>query len=120
MYYLTEFLSGGLITVLFSYAASFYMNHPEYIKMIAFLWGMPILYFYILFISLSIDENAAIAITYHAIIGMFCSFLIMISSLYLLLKHYKFNNSSYFIVYLNIFYLMLVIGIYMWFKLYNL
>ena len=119
MYYIPEFISGGLITVLFSYAASFYMNHPEYIKIIAFLWGMPILYFYILFISLSIDEKAAIDITYHALFGMICSFVIMLTTLVLLTRSYKFNNSNQYIVCVNIFFLFIVISIYLWCNLYN-
>ena len=119
MYYIPEFISGGLITVLFSYAASLYTNHPAYIKIIAFLWGMPILYFYILFISLSISEQAATDVTYHALFGMICSMVIMITTLVLLTYSYKYNNSNQYIIGLNILYLFLVIHIYLWYKLYK-
>jgi len=119
MYYINEFISGGLITVLFTYAASFYKNHPEYIKIIAFLWGMPVLYFYILFIALSMSEEAAIDITYHALYGMVCTIIIMITTLYLLTYSFKYNNSNNFIIYVNILYLIFIISIYLWFKIYN-
>ena len=119
MFYIAEFLSGGLITVLFSYASSLYKNHPAYIKIIEFLWGMPILYFYILFISMSISEEAAKDITYHALFGMLCSIFIMLLTLLLLNYSYKYNYSSQYIIGINIAYLFLVIHTYLWYKLYK-
>ena len=119
MFYITEFLSGGLIAALFSYASSIYKNHPAYIKIIAFLWGMPILYFYILFISMSISEQAAIDITYHALFGMLSSMFIMITTLLLLNYTYTYNYSNQFIIGINIAYLFVTIHVYLWYKLYQ-
>ena len=119
MYYITEFLSGGLITALFSYAASLYTQHPAYIKIIAFLWGMPILYFYILFISMSISEKVAIDVTYHALFGMLGSMFIMITTLLLLTYSYTYKYSHRNIIGINILYLFIVIHIYLWYTLYK-
>ena len=68
MYYISEFIGGGIITATFSYAASFYHSEPSYIKIIAFLWGIPLLYFYILYIAWQTDKQAAIDVTRHGLL----------------------------------------------------
>lgn len=120
MYYIPEFLSGGLITVLFSYAASFYLNNPAYIKIIAFLWGMPILYFYILFISLSINEKAAFDVTLHGLYGIACSIFAMLVTLALMTHLYADPMKRYYIIAYNILFLFVVIWLYMHYKIYEL
>jgi hypothetical protein len=114
MYYLTEFISGGLITTIFSYAASFYSYRPEYIKIIAFLWGVPLLYFYILYTSWIQNEQAAIDVTKHGLYGIVCTLIAMIMTLYL---H---QYGKYIVIGSNILFLLLVIGIYMFNALYKL
>ena len=120
MYYLSEFLSGGLVTVLFSYAASFYFHHPSYIKIVAFLWGMPILYFYILFISLSINEKAAFDITRHGLYGIACSIFAMLTTLALMNYLYADTLKRHYIIGYNILFLFIIIGLYLYYKLYDL
>jgi hypothetical protein len=120
MYYLAEFLSGGLITVLFSYAGSFYFQNPSYIKIIAFLWGMPILYFYILFIALSINEKAAFDITRHGLYGISSSVFAMVSTLLLLTYLDASPTKQQTIIGYNILFLFVVISIYMYYRIYDL
>jgi hypothetical protein len=120
MYYVTEFLSGGLITVLFSYAGSFYFQNPSYIKIISFLWGMPILYFYILFISLSISEKAAFDITRHGMYGIACSIFAMFTTLILLSYLDASPMKQIYIIGYNITFLVVMITIYMYYRIYDL
>jgi len=120
MYYITEFLSGGLITVLFSYAASLYVHNPSYIKIIAFLWGIPVLYFYILFISFSINENVAFDITWHAIYGICCSIFAMFSTLLLMTYLEASYMKSRYIIGYNVFLIVSIINCYIYFRLYDL
>ena len=74
---------------------------------------------YILFISMSISEQAAIDITYHALFGMLCSMFIMITTLLLLNYTYTYNYSNQFIIGINIAYLFVIIHVYLWYKLYQ-
>lgn len=119
MYYITEFLSGGLITVLFSYTASFYFQYPSYIKIVAFLWGMPLLYFYILFISLSISETAALDITRHGMYGIMCSIIAMTTTFLLLSYLYAGTRRTSLIIGYNVLFLLVVISIYIYYNLYE-
>ena len=43
--------AGALFAGLFSYSASLYSTNQNYLKLTAFLWGVPLLFFYILFIA---------------------------------------------------------------------
>jgi len=113
MYYLAEFISGGLITSIFSYAASFYSYRPEYIKIIAFLWGIPLLYFYILYTSWMQNERAAVDVTRHGLYGVLCTLFAMLMTLY---SH---QYGKRVVIGVNVLFLCIVISIYMFYELYK-
>ena len=113
MYYISEFIGGGLITATFSYAASFYHSEPAYIKIIAFLWGIPLLYFYILYIAWHTDKQAAIDVTRHGLYGIITTIFAMLFTLFIR------NFSKSFIIGFNILFLFFIIGVYFYNKLYR-
>jgi hypothetical protein len=113
MYYITEFICGGLITAAFSYGASYYESYPEYIKIIAFLWGMPILYFYILYVSWKTSKQAAIDVTKHGLYGILTTIFAMLFTLSI----HSFSKFS--IISFNIIFLLFVMFIYLYNELYK-
>lgn len=113
MYYISEFIGGGIITATFSYAASFYHSEPAYIKIIAFLWGIPLLYFYILYISWQTDKQAAIDVTRHGLYGIITTIFAMLFTLFIR------NFSKAVIIGFNILFLFFIISVYFYNKLYR-
>ena len=116
MYYIVEFITGGCITTIFSYAASCYHDRPEYIKIIAFLWGMPLLYFYILYTSWMKNEQAAFDVTKHGLYGVMCTLFAMTMTMTLFFNKYD----KYKIILANVIFLLSVIFIYMYSELFKL
>ena len=114
-----EFLTGGVIAASFSYTASLFSYYPSYIKIVAFIWGMPLLYFYILYISLCADNQAALDATRHGLYGVMCS-LFLLGTTVLFMK-YIFNESlhTHYLVWYNLFALIGIIWYYLYYKMYN-
>ncbi len=114
MFYLQQFLIGGFITTIFSLAASKYETNPEYIKIIAFMWGIPLLYFYILYIAWRTGHQAGIDVTLHALFGIMFTIIAMIMTLLIS----KFGKQI--TILCNILLLLVIIFVYFKFKLYNI
>ena len=74
---------GGIGFGLFSYFASIYEENPKYLKMTAFLWGVPLFYFYLVYVSWSKTKNAMGGFTKHAIIGTILTVVVMILTLFI-------------------------------------
>jgi inner membrane protein involved in colicin E2 resistance len=110
---LSDALLGGGIVGIFSYMSSLYEEKPEYIKIIAFLWGIPLIFFYLLFIAWKNGESAAIAFTKHALFGA----ILTIVSMWLTIYMHK--SGKYPTILANIGLLSLYVIIYFTFKLYR-
>lgn len=119
-HYIYEFLTGGIITALFSYTASLFSYYPGYIKIVAFLWGMPLLYFYILYISLYSNTRAAFDTTRHGLYGVITS-MFLLSTTILFMK-YVCNETIHprYLVWYNLFALIAIIWYYLYYKIYDL
>ena len=57
---------GGLMFAIFSYFTSIFDNDPKYLKISAFVWGVPLFYFYLVYITWSKSKSAMIEFTKHA------------------------------------------------------
>lgn len=104
---------GALIMGFFSYFSQLYSENPYYIRIIAFLWGMPILYFYFLFISSRTSKQSMYDFTNHALIGFLLTLTAMILT-YLLIGYSK--NT---IILFNVLFLLLITYWYFSFKIYT-
>jgi predicted signal transduction protein with EAL and GGDEF domain len=103
----------GFFGGVFSYFASLYDTNPEYIKVTAFLWGLPLLYFILLNIAWANGKATMIAFNKHAIIGTSISVLVMI------LTFYIYEIGRFNVVILQSVILFSSIYFYLNFKLYN-
>jgi hypothetical protein len=110
---LLDSLIGGSIVGTFSYVSSLYEEKPEYIKIIAFLWGIPLIFFYLLFIAWKNGDNAAMSFTRHALLGALLTIMSMILTLYM---H---NVGKYPTIIANIALLIVYVYGYFAFKLYK-
>jgi hypothetical protein len=79
---LSDVLFGGLIVGAFSYVSLQYETEPEYLKILAFLWGVPLIFFYLLYISWKTDRDAMLSFTMHALLGTMITLFTMIITLY--------------------------------------
>jgi hypothetical protein len=109
-----DIIIGGAFAGLFSYIVSLYHDSPSYLKALAFFWGLPLLYFYMIIISWRTGYDAAIDFTKHAIAGTTITMLVMFFSLFLCK-----TVGKYTCIFINLFILFAVIFIYMNFKMYQ-
>ena len=104
---------GALIMGFFSYFSQLYSENSYYIRIIAFLWGMPTLYFYFLFISSRTNKQAMYDFTNHGLIGWLLTLLAIILT-YLLIDY---NKNT--IIIFNLVFLLLITYWYFSFKIYT-
>jgi hypothetical protein len=109
-----DFLLGGLLTGFFSYITSLYDETPYLLKIVAFLWAVPLIYFYLLFIAWKGGDNAAKDFTIHALLGIFVTIFAMIMTLYI----YKLGRTP--VVIINLALLITAIVFYIQNKIYLL
>ena len=74
---------GGLGFFIFSIFASTYDKNPEYLKITAYLWGIPLFFFYLVYITASHSKEAMIAFTKHGLIGTALTVFVMIFTRFL-------------------------------------
>lgn len=103
----------GFLGGIFSYFASIYKTNPEYLKITAYLWGLPLLYFVLLNISWNAGENAMLDFNKHAIIGTIITMFAMLST-YLI-----YNMGDDVVIGLQFIVLAASVFIYMSFELYK-
>ncbi len=107
--------AGALFAGIFSYNASLYSTNQNYLKLTAFLWGVPLLYFYILFIAFNIaGKEAAYDVSTHGLLGISITLFAIILTILIM----KIDNNL--IIGINIFILTTAIFIYTYFGLYNI
>lgn len=105
---------GGLMFALFSYFTSIFDNDPKYLKISAFVWGVPMFYFYLVYITWSQSKLAMIEFTKHAVLGTALTVLVMIITLYIT------NMTSTNVIIINVAMLCLFLFVYFYFEIYNM
>jgi len=75
-------LIGGIITGGFSYLTGSYYESINYVKIIAFVYAAPCLYFYLLYVLSKDSKTAMTDFTVHAIMGTVITLLLMLFTLY--------------------------------------
>ena len=111
---LKDALYGAVIFGLLSFLNEKYKNNQYFSKISGFLVGASTGYFLALLIFLRYNITSAKNFSYHMLIAIFTTFLIVSSTIILL------NNSYRDIVYiLNIFFLIFVLYIYFGFEIYK-
>ena len=106
-------LFGALLLGTFSYFTSLYKSNNNYIKIVAYLWAIPGILFYLLRIASRKGKDAMLDFMTHALLGLFLSLIALIFTFFL-----KDINSKLLIMY-NLLYLVVCIFLYFHFKVYD-
>ena len=106
-------LFGALLLGSFSYFTSLYQKDNNYIKIVAYLWAIPGILFYLLRVASRRGKDAMLDFITHALLGLFLSLVALICTFIL-----KDLNSKLLIIY-NLLYLITCIFLYFHFKIYN-
>lgn len=112
---LFDVISGSILIGLISYFTSLFDSNPEYLKIIAYLWAVPLIYFYFLYITYDKGVTAIKAFTEHGLLGAILTLLIMIFTYFLILMNVNINT----ILIVNVIYGFLCLLFYFGFKIYN-
>ena len=110
-----DIITGSILIGLISYFTSLYDSNPEYLKIIAFLWAVPLIYFYFLYITYDKGIKAVKSFTEHGLLGAILTLIIMISTYLLILYNIDINT----ILIINIIYGLLCLFFYFNYKIYN-
>lgn len=105
---------GAIVLGLFSYFTEKYKNNHDYIKILAFLWASPSIFFYILAISSRNGIKSMNALTIHALLG------IIITTIAILFTLYFIKLNSTLLISINFIYLFTVMVLYFYYKIYTL
>ena len=109
-----DVLFGSILIALISYATINFDTNPEYLKIVAYLWGVPLLYFYFVYIIYPKGNKALKDFTVHGFIGMILTLILMIITYAMI--NYNVNIQK--ILLFNVIYGLLSIIIYFYFELY--
>tara|TARA_A100000164_G_C21653835_1_gene651600 strand:- start:179 stop:556 length:378 start_codon:yes stop_codon:yes gene_type:complete len=105
---------GALFAGVFSYSATIYTTNSNYLKVSAYLWGVPLMYFYILYIAWNnAGKDAAFDVSAHALLGILVTVFSIIFTLFII----NFNKDL--VIYLNIIILITAIFAYTYLEAYN-
>lgn len=107
-------LIGGLITGGFSYMTSRYYESINYIKIIAFIYAAPCLYFYMLYVLSKDSKTAMNDFTVHALIGTITTIILMLITL--LFKNRERND----LIIGNLIGLIVILFWYFYYEIYKL
>lgn len=111
--YFIDFMVGGLITLILAYYSDQYKTNPAGIKIVAYLWGIPVFFFYLLYIASRNGKNAMRDFIRHGMLGAILSTCSMLVSLCIL------GMNSFSIVFANIGMVAAMLFGYFHFKVYN-
>ena len=109
-----DVLFGSILIALISYATIKFDTNPEYLKIVAYLWGVPLLYFYFVYIIYPKGNKALKDFTIHGFIGMILTLILMIITYLMIIYNIDIQK----ILLFNIIYGLLSIIIYFYFELY--
>ena len=104
---------GATLLGSFSYFSSLYQKNNNYIKIIAYLWAIPCVLFYLLNIASRRGQQAMSDLITHALIGLSLSIVELILTLYFIDLEPK-----HLIIY-NLLYLILCVFVYFHLKIYK-
>tara|TARA_Y100000992_G_scaffold274984_1_gene218234 strand:+ start:127 stop:504 length:378 start_codon:yes stop_codon:yes gene_type:complete len=105
---------GAILAGIFSYTANMYNENSSYLKASSFFWGIPVMYFYILYIAWDkAGKKAAIDASIHGLLGVTTTAATITLTLFIM------NFGKDFIIYVNILILFTIIFLYSFFQLYN-
>ena len=107
-------LIGGLITGGFSYLTGQYYESINYVKIIAFVYAAPCLYFYLLYVLSRGGKTTMNDFTVHALLGTLFTMLLMIITL--LFR----NRDRITLIFGNLVAMILILIFYFYFKIYEL
>jgi len=105
---------GAILLGLFSYFTEKYRNNHDYIKILAFLWASPSVFFYILAISSRNGIKSMNALAVHALLG------IILTTIAILFTIYFIKLNSILLISINFIYLFTIMVLYFYFKVYTL
>ena len=111
---LSDIFFGSIFIGFISYATIQFDTNPEYLKIIAYLWAVPLLYFYFVYIIYPKGNKALKNFTIHGIFGSLLTFILMIITLIMI--NYNINIKN--IILFNIIYGIITLYIYFYYKLY--
>ena len=111
---LLDALVGAILLGVFSYLSQLYVDKPYYIRIIAFIWATPTLYFYFLYIASRNSKKAMYDFTNHGILGLLITLFAMFMTY--LMASFKKNT----IIIANLTFLILVFIWYFCSKIYSL
>ncbi len=105
---------GGFLCGLFAFLTGRFSNTPSYIKIFAFVYAAPCLYFYLLYMLSRQGKNQMVQFTRHALFGTLVSAVIIFVTVLFQEK------SATALIVGNLIALLFVLFIYFVFKMYNL
>ena len=112
---LIDVIIGSIFIGIISYFTLIFDEHPEFLNISAFLWGVPLIYFYFILITYQKSKKAMKSFTIHGLIGQIMTIFISFVTLYMLLN--DFDGKC--IILTNIVYALLCLIFYFYFKIYN-
>ena len=112
---LIDVIIGSIFIGIISYFTLIFDEHPEFLNISAFLWGVPLIYFYFILITYQRSKKAMKLFTIHGLIGQIMTIFISFVTLYMLLN--DFDGKC--IILTNIVYALLCLIFYFYFKIYN-
>lgn len=110
-----DVIAGSILIGFISYATLLFDENPEYLKIVAFLWGVPLIYFYFVYITYEKGALALKSFTEHGFFGQILTAFIMVVTYLLILYNVDLNT----ILIINVIYGLLCLFIYFYFKLFN-
>jgi len=112
---LVDVILGSIFIAIISYFTLIFDEHPEFLNISAFLWGVPLIYFYFIYITYQKSKKAMTSFTIHGLIGQVMTVFISFVTLYMLLNEFDVKH----IILTNIVYATLCLIFYFYFKIYN-
>ena len=104
---------GAVILGSFSYLSSIHTKNNNYIKILAYLWAIPCILFYLLQIASRKNQQAIYDFAIHALLGFLLSIIALLFTLYFIdLEPKK-------LILYNFLFLILCVFVYFYFKIYQ-
>ena len=110
-----DILFGSILIGLTSYATIKFDTNPEYLKIVAYLWGVPLLYFYFVYIIYPQGNKALKDFTIHGFIGMILTIILMIITYLMIINNYD----KYTILIFNLLFGLITLFLYFYYEIYN-
>ena len=110
---LIDTIIGGILLGFISYLSDIYKNNPEFYKILAFLWAVPLTFFFFINIASRSNKKAMKDFSIHAIIGIVLTFILALITIYII----KFDKNI--IVLFSFLFSAFFTFIYFYFKIYK-